>query len=82
VKYFTFKIAGPNIIKEKKIKAMSPTQAGFRDYIRVKVCINHSNYPDVAIKPRSKMPLMHSREIWLCRIGITCHTKVKIMHLQ
>ena len=35
---------------------MTTTQASIGDYIWMKVGINHSNYPDVAIKPRSEMP--------------------------
>jgi hypothetical protein len=75
VKYVKFKIAGYHLKKILQHKLV-------RYYIWMEVGINHSNYPDVAIKPRSEMPLMHSRCIRLCRISITCHMKITIINLQ
>lgn len=77
VKYVKLKIAGNHY---KKLH--TTTQASIWYYIWMEVGINHSNYPNVAIKPRSEMPLMHSGNIRLCRISITCHMKITIMNLQ
>ena len=39
-------------------------------YIWMVIGVDHSNNPDVTIKPRSEMPFMYARKIWFCRIGV------------